>query len=37
MFVEFYALKPFFLGIFITGYLMRKTTRKPKAFYIREI
>lgn len=37
MFIEFYALKPFFLGLFIAWFLTRKTNKKPKGFEIKEI
>lgn len=35
--IELYALKPFFLGVFVTMYLTRNRNKKPKTFEIREI
>lgn len=37
MIIEWYALKSFSLGVFITWYTMRKLNKKPTTFEIKEI
>lgn len=36
MIIEFYGIKCFTLGVFVTAYLMRNRNKRPKTYEIRE-